>query len=410
MLEARPTASSEVFLARQAVLDRQQRCIGYELLCRSSKQNVNLFGAGDAATMQTMDIALHLGGMLELTDGKKAFINFTEGLLIDDVAHVLPPSRTVVEVLETVVPTPQVVEACRRLKSVGYELALDDYIKAGSAGGLEGLADIVKVDFLNTSAAERETIAKRFLPQKVKLLAEKVETQEDFNQGLALGYHLFQGYFFCKPQVMQRKQPSMEKSRYLRFLQEVSKPELDFTELEETIRQEPGLAVRLLSYLNSASIGLRERVTSIRHALALLGEINLRKWAAVFAMSALAEEKPPELVRTSLVRARFGEVLAEVSKVAQPFDAFLVGLLSSLDAMLDRSMPELLRQIVVSHEVKAALMASSGKLGGLRRLVSAYEVADWPGVQRHTDTLGLSTAHVTEAYRQGVSWADAVAA
>lgn len=413
MLEARPAISSQMFVARQPIFDRQQRCVAYELLCRDGGgENRNVLGSGEYATKQTMDVALHLGAMTALTGGHVAYINFTASLLTDGVASILPPDRTVLEILETVEPTPDVVAACRQFKQMGYRFAMDDCVRAGRGGALEPLVDVVKVDFLQTTSAEREAIVRHFAGRSVQMLAEKVETREEFHSAMDFGYTLFQGYFFCKPEVVARKQVPMEKLRYLRFLQLVNEPELDFGAIEATIKQEPGLAMRLLAYLNSAAIGLRQRVTSIGHAITLLGELNLRRWASIFAMTALAEEKPSELVRLSLVRARFIELLAEARQGEVPgsgFDGFLVGLLGTMDAMLDRPMPELLQGLKVSNEVKAAILASNGPLGGLRRVAMAYEQGDWTAMQTHCDRAGLVASGIGSAYRQAVAWADGLA-
>jgi c-di-GMP-related signal transduction protein len=399
MLKTEPAA--RLFLARQPILDRQQRCVAYELLSRSGADNAYTGdpGDGDAATMRTLDVAMHLEGLANLAGGKRVFINVTRSMLVHNLTDVLPPQRCVLELLETVPPDDEVIAACRRLKALGYQLALDDFTShERTMLPLLDEVDIIKIDFPLTTRESRRELMTRFAGGSLQLLAEKVETPEEFAEALDLGFHLFQGYFFCRPQVIERRQLPMDKQVYLRFLQQIAEPKPDFSVLEETIRSEPALSLRLLSYLNSASLGVRERITSIHHALTLLGETNLRRWAGVFALSALSEDKTPELTVQCLNRAFCGEALApHCLPTIVPFDAFLAGLLSGLDAVLDRPMPELLRQMNASVDVKSALLGGSAPLGQLRRLVLACEHGDTQGITAISGRLGLGQRAVAEA-------------
>ncbi len=398
------------FVARQPIFDREQRCVGYELLARQSSANVATHTDGDAATAQTLDHALHLVGLRELSAGRVVFVNFTQTLLEQDVATLLPPHQMVVELLETIRPAPEAIEACRRLKRLGYRLAMDDYSGQPELEPFIALADIVKVDFMAASPRQRAAIAERLNKRPVQLLAEKVETREEFDEAHDAGFALFQGYFFAKPQMVERQQMAMDKMRFMRFLSEVAKPEMDFVQLEQTVRAEPALALRLLSYINSAGLGLSNRIESIRHALTLLGELQLRRWVSVFAMQGLVEGQPEELSRLCLVRARLAEQLAEASPKlkGESFEAFLVGLLSALDAAVGRPLPELLRTIPLSAPAKLALLGSGGPLGSLRRLVVAQERGDWSGMASFCAALGLAESQAAAAYTEALRWADEI--
>lgn len=403
------TMPSKRLLARQPIFDRERKCVAYELLARANATNAYTDVDPNLATTATVDLAMNLAGLRELTDGRRAFVNFTRDLLLQDFYEVLPPDLSVVEVLETVTPDADVVEACRRLKRRGYTIALDDFVNDPAWAPLVDLADIIKIDFMATAPAKRAAIAKWGIAKRKQMLAERVETAAEFAEADRLGYTYFQGYFFCKPELVERKQIPVNKQAYLRFLYEVSQPTIDFKRLEDVIKQEVGLSVRLLNYLNSASMGLRQRVSSIKHALTLLGQGPLRRWGSAFAVTAVAEDKPKELARLCLVRARCAELLApDVGMAARSFDAFLTGLLSALDAMLDQPMIEALKPLPLAPDVRAALLGDGGdKFAALRGLVQSFEQADWVGVESHAASLRLSAERTGQAYTQAVTWADA---
>lgn len=409
---ASPAVSRQqvAYLARQPIFDRDLRCVGYELLARGSMLNFAPKPAGDDATRQTIDHALHLGGLAELTGGRIVFINFTQALLEESVATLLPPHQMVVEILETVRPTPAAIQACHRLKQLGYRIAVDDFFGQPELEPFVELADIVKLDFLAAGPRQRAAIVDRLSLRPVQLLAEKLETREEFHEARDAGFALFQGFFFAKPQMIERQNLAMDRFRFLQFLQEVTEPVIDFARLEKTVRAEPALAVRLLSYLNSAGLGLSHRIESIGHALTLLGEEQLRRWVSVFALSGLTEDQPSELARLCLVRGQMCESLAKASPLlrTRAFEAFLVGLLSAIDAAMGRPLSELLRLIPLTASAKAALLGAGGPMGDLRRLVLAHEQANWTGVDHFCGSLGLTSAQVAATYQSAVLWADSI--
>ncbi len=403
---AEPTTTPR-FLARQPIFDRTRKVFGYELLARTGATNSYQHADPDAATRQAVDFALHLIGLDELTDRKLAFVNLTRGLLLEDFARVLPARGTVLEILETVEPTEEILTACRRLRRQGYRLALDDFAASPEYEPLVQLADFVKIDFMATSPVRRRLLAQRFANTRAQLIAEKVETRRDFDEAARLGYAYFQGYFFCKPQLLERSELPVEQQAYLRFLREVARPVLDYDRLDRVVRGEVGLSVRLLSYLNSAGMGLHQRVTSIRHALALLGERPLRRWASAFAVRALSGGRPLELARASLVRARSAELLVEGTPLAdRAFDAFLVGLLASLDVMLGVTMAQALQPLPIADDLKAALDGSDGPLRGVLDVVLAYERGDWAAVESACERHGLSAPRLAKVYVESIRFAD----
>ncbi|MGH2458178.1 MAG: EAL and HDOD domain-containing protein [Chloroflexota bacterium] len=401
----------KVFVARQAIFDQRERVFAYELLFRSGAENVFLHPDGDLASQVVMSHGLHVFGLDELTHQHRAFINFTRSLLVRETARLLPSDKIVVEILETVEPDAEVIQACRALKRWGYLLALDDFVARPGDDPLIALADFIKVDFRQSPGPVRRALAQRFLPRKVTLVAEKVETPDDFAEGRSLGYSLFQGYFFCKPEVVSREDVPARKLHYLRLLREINRPDVDFDEIERLIKEDVALSIKLLRYINSAWFGLSRRVTSLRHALVLLGIRTVRQWAALVAVTTIASDKPAELIAISLLRATFCERLAAPAHLDnRASDLFLVGLFSSLDALIDRPLGELLREVAVPDAVRDALLGLPTRLSPVYRLVLAYEQGDWDGSTELARALELDEKILPDVFSQSVRWVDQVLA
>ncbi|UCD76727.1 MAG: HDOD domain-containing protein [Phycisphaerales bacterium] len=398
-----------VFVARQPILDRHLEVFGYELLFRSGRQNFHCFHDGDQATRLTVSNALNVMGLNDLVSGKKAFVNITRNLLLQEFHAVLPLKQGVVELLETVEPDEEVIAACRAMKEEGYLLALDDFVFSPRYQPLLDIADIVKVDFLATDRRERRALIENSRRPGLVFLAEKVEGHQEFEEGLALGYALFQGYFFSKPKIVESRDFVGAKHKYMLFLQEVHSPELDFDRLEKVVKSDASLSVKLLRYLNSAGMGVRERITSIKQALILLGEKPLRKWASLVALTCIGEDKPSELIRLSLARAHFCESLcSDLKMTGRELDLFLLGLLSALDAMLDCSPEDLVEQLPLATDVKTTLLGGSGTLGKVYMLVQACEHADWKTACLLGRLLEIEVARINETYSHSLRWADEV--
>jgi c-di-GMP-related signal transduction protein len=404
MLPADQSLGIQKFMARQPIFDQGRAVLGYELLFRTSLENYFHPASGGNTSECVVDNCL-LFGLDALTGGRKAFVNFNREALIQDYPMLLPSEQIVVEILEEVQPDDQVLAACRRLKNAGYTIALDDFIFSQAGHSLTGFADIIKVDFLKTAPAERKALARQFSPLGIKMLAEKVETQDDIVIAQKMGYTYFQGYFFCKPQMMSAREVPGFKLNYLRMLHAINRTHLDLHEVERILRQEPSLLMKLLRYLNSAYFGLRGQVTSIRHALALLGENNVRKWTSVVALLDLADDKPAELIVTSLARARCCELLAwQLRMPERETDLFLLGLLSVMDAVLDRRMVDVLAEMPVVEEVKSALLGSSNRLRTVLDSVIAQEMGNWHHLRICAEQMKVDENLFPQAYLQAVQW------
>lgn len=398
----------DLFVARQPIFDRRRGVAGYELLFRAGLENAFPRGMDpDAASAQVINDTLLVFGFDALTAGKLAYVNVTKRVLNDGLYGVLPSRRTVIELLETVLPDPVAVEACRQAKKAGYSVALDDFVYRPEMDPLLRLADVVKVDFLATDADTRKVLPERLKRFRVKLLAEKVETWEEYEQARAHGYSFFQGYFFARPEIVARKDIPASKLVYVQFLRELQRPELDFDRLEQIIKQDVGLSMKLLRYLNSAFFAWRSRVTSLKQAIIMLGERPFRQWASLIAVVGMAADRPSELATMCLSRGRFCEQLGpKLQTRASDLELFLAGLLSCMDALVGRPLEEILREIGVSHVIEEALIgARTNPLAKLVLLVQAYEAARWEEAATLTSALGLGEQAVASAFQESADWA-----
>jgi c-di-GMP-related signal transduction protein len=405
-----PQIDNNVFVGRQAILDRERESFAYELLFRANtSENFFNHNDGDRASGRTINAAMNVLGLHAVTGGHKAFINITRKLLVNDLYTVLPVDEVVIELLENIEPDQEVIKACEKLKERGYLLALDDFEYKPEYEPLMDMADFVKIQFMGATVDQLEKVTERFAGKRTCLLAEKVETQEDFEQGLKLGYSYFQGYFFCKPEILAGREIPAFKRSYIRFLQQLNQPEIDFAELESIIKEEVSLSVKLLRYLNSAKFGMRSKIDSIKQALALLGERPLKQWASLVALSSLADDKPTELVTLCLIRARFCEQLCPlVGMKGRELDLFLMGLLSAIDALVDRPLNQILSEMPLAHDVRAALMGSSTLLGSVYGLLLACERGNTKVAQLLAGKLKLDEVAATNIYCQSMLWADQI--
>ena len=400
-----PMALEDVFIARQPIFDRCSAVAGYELLFRSGPENRFPTMDTDLAASQGLERALMSFGFDSITDSKPAFVNLSRRVLLSELYTLLPPERSVIELLETVEPDADVIAACGRLKDNGYRLALDDFVYRPSFDPLLDLADFVKIDFRNEASRAPATVD-RLKGRPPRLLAEKVETLGERVLAERLGFELFQGYFFCKPEMIAGKAIGPSKANYLRLLREVGQGEVEFDRVESVIRQEVAFSIRLLRYLNSAGFGWRYEVETINHALRLLGVRQLRKWVAAVATVGLAEGKPTELLVTGLLRARLAELLAEPAGLGRAdLDLFFAGLLSVMDAVMDQPLDQVVASMGASPELTAGLLRREPPFGPVLDLVVAQEQGDWSRLEDLAGRLGMPTADVQEAYRSASNWA-----
>ncbi len=393
----------DVFVARQPIFDRQLKVFGYELLFRSGYDNFYCNPDGDQATSTVIANSFLIIGIDALVGKKRAFINFTQNLLRNETPAILPKDIVMVEILENVMADPETVIACQRLKQLGYTLVMDDFVFKDEIIPLIELADMIKVDFMATTTAERHDLLRRFCNRPLKFVAEKVETRQEFEEAVEMGYSYFQGYFFSKPVVITGTDIPGYKVNYLRVLRELSQSVPDFDRVETLIKQDLSLTYKLLKFINSAAFGFRTRIQSVRQAVVLLGLKEAIKWISLVAIRGLAQDRPDELVVSSIFRARFAELLAPlVGLETRSSELFLMGLFSMIDTFIGRPMEEILVELPISETIKEALLGQKGIYLDILTLVLAYEKGDWPQVLRKTVTLQLRESQLPGIYNDAL--------
>jgi len=397
----------ERFIARQPIFDWQKNIFGYQLLFRNSLENFFTGDNLDEASSEVIANSFLLFSIEEMTDDSRAFLKATHHTIKSGYISALPPQAVVIEIMQPLVPDPELASACERLKEAGYTLALDDFVFDGMIKPLLPHIDIVKFDTTSTSVEDCQDIADELHPRGIKLLATKVESYETFHRLQDSGVDYFQGYFFSKPTVLSRKDIPANMMKYVQILRQVNEPEIDYEKLAETIQGEMSVAYKLLKLINSAAFGLPKPVHSIKQALALLGSKELRKWASLISMTGMAADKPDQLVINSLARGKSCELLApHVGMVSRAPDLFLMGLFSMLDGIIDRPLTDVLNDIPFEDDLKDALLGKPGHPRKVLDLVLAQEMGLWRVLSYIADSLRLKENTLQEIYIEAVKWAE----
>jgi len=399
----------EVFVARQPIFNRSTQLDAYELLYRQDELHSQFDGSEAAtATMQVIANTLLSFGLENILGGKKAFLNFDRTLLINAAQDILPPEIAVLEILETVEPDAEVITACARLRERGYTLALDDFVSHPKMEPLIPFAKIIKVDMRATERQEMERLFKLYGGRGIAMLAEKVETHEEFEWAHGIGYDLFQGYFFARPSLVRCQQIPSDQITCLRLLSQLQQAELDPAKVQILVSQDASLCYKLLRYANSGLFGFRVEIRSIEHALAIIGQQGIRHWIGLAAVPALAKEKPKELVTHTLVRARFCERLAELSGRQESGRAFLMGILSLIDVLTGVPLDEALDHLAVDSQIRASLLGTAPEqdvLGVIYALACKYEEGAWHSVDALHPRLQIKPSSISAAYAESMLWA-----
>ncbi|MEA3467436.1 MAG: HDOD domain-containing protein [Thermodesulfobacteriota bacterium] len=398
----------ELCIARQPIFSFNKRLYAYELLFRGNDKLSLESTEGNKATSILLSSTFLIEGIEKVTGSKPCFVNFPEKLLLKNIPAAFPKNRLVVEILEDVEPTPEIIAACKKLKQDGYTLALDDFVYHPRFDPLLELADIVKVDFLLTPVAEvHKMLYKMAKFDHLKLLAEKVETYDEFEQALKLGFHYFQGFFFSKPELIRIGELTSVKVNLIRLLAEVSQKKTTVKRLEEIVSVDVALTYKLLRYLNSAHFYLLEKVKSVARAISFLGEKRFRRFVLLVLISEVASDKPDELVKLAVVRAKFCELLAGQGAMKENSgELFLVGLFSVIDAMLDKPMKELMKRISLSQDVKTALVSRTGTYAAVLEAVECYERGEMRGCNCALQEAGIIPDGLGDLYLQALEYGD----
>lgn len=393
---------TELFVARQPIFERSRKVAGYELLFRGGPASEAIVTNAERATASVVLGSFTEIGLDQLVGSHPAWINVSRDFLLEGLAQSLPPALVVLEILEDQLIDDRLISVVADLKLRGYRLALDDFEYSSEMEPLFELVDFVKLDLL---AMGRESLVReieRLRPYDVTLLAEKVETNEEYDFCLEAGCELFQGFFFCRPELVSGTRVDANRLALLELLAALHDPAVDLSDLERMIARDLGLSYRLLRYINSAFFGLRQQVRSIGQALALLGTETLKHWAALSIFASI-DHKPAELTITALIRARFCELVwGERHRDDVTGELFTLGLFSVIDALMDTPIEEVIAKIPFPEDMRAALVGHHGDKGALLECVTALEAGEFERAEAIVPNAG-------ELHLQSLMWANAAA-
>lgn len=396
-----------MYIARQPIFNRSMNVYAYELLFRSDISKTEYTGI-DALS----STAIVVGGMFELgldslVGDKRAFVNFSSDFIMSDVIEIIDPEKMVIEILEETVIDQELIERFEYLRAKGYDLALDDYAGDETIVQFSESINMIKYDIRKIDLDDILPDVKQKLSQNKVLIAEKVETLDEFNKAKKMGFHFFQGYFFSKPNIVGGiKAKKSANIVYQQILEELYEEEPSFDRLSEIITTDPNMAYRLL---RAASIKKdnNTEIVSIKRGLISIGLKELERWVYILMLQELSNHKPLELMRLSLVRSKFGETLAVNSKYSKrKHEITLMCLFSVIDAMIDEPMEKAIGDISLSQEIKNALINQEGELMNVGRIVMSYEGADWYDATELIDQLDIDYSDVSRWYLEACSWAD----
>ncbi|WP_160687403.1 EAL domain-containing protein [Clostridium sp. C2-6-12] len=399
-----------IFLARQPIFDRNKNVIAYELLFRNGHENVYNSVDGDKATLKVIANSFYEFDFKSVSDDKKVFINFTEKLIKEEIATILPNNDVVIEILETIEPTKEVINACKKLKARGFILALDDFVFDKKYTELVKLIDIIKVDFIISKGIERKKIFDLLkINKNIKFLAEKVETMEEYNEALTLGYSYFQGYYFSKPVIMSAKSIPSNKHTALEIFRLINQKDFEFSKLEALILKDVGLSYKLTKILKSSAYCMKSDMTSIKYAIAFLGKKEIVKWLYVVLLNDLKEENANELIKISLQRARFCELICNTYNYHEKsFSAYIVGLFSVMDAILNSPMEIIIKDLYISEEVKDGLIKEGNIINLILKLSISYGKGNWEDAGEYAKEVNVDMNSIPEIYLETLKWADGI--
>jgi EAL and modified HD-GYP domain-containing signal transduction protein len=386
-----------IFITRQPIYDADMHAAAYELLFQNLANDDSRIDYDDATTEVLINSLVEVG-LPNLTESKLAFISISPKYIRGELPVALEETNVVLQIAAQFAAIEQLPDQLRNLKADGFPIALKGFLFDAENISVAELADYVKVDISRLSQDELKQQLDLLKSVNVTVIAEKVATQNDFARCKELGFDQFQGYFFCEPNTIKGHRTPTSRLAVLHLLSEIQNPDITFSDLEKLIAKDVTLSYRILRYINSAMYNLPHKIESIRHALTMLGLRAVRNWVTVLAQSKF-DDKPYELMITSLLRARMCETLAE-SLTIKHDATFVVGLFSTLDALLDRPMEEVLHDLPLTEEVNDAILHKQGTLGQILQCAIAYEQGDW----EQLPDLGLDNAAIKNAYLEAIQW------
>ena len=395
------------FIARQPILDLDKTVVAYELLFRNGERNCFPNIDPDQATSNILSNNHLTLGVENITNDLPAYINFHSNALINNFPSFLDPSKVVIEILEDVPASDALLSACKLLASKGYILALDDHDLDEKWQRFFPYISILKIDVLEHSMLTISKFVRQLNNEKIILLAEKVETLQQFEQFKLLGFSLFQGYFFAKPEMLKQKKITTTKHKILELIGHASCEKLDFDTMGKIFSSDPGLTYKLLRFINNPCYGRSQEITSLKHALIYIGDIELKKFIALLALTDLSQSKPAEVMRLSLIRAKFCEQISQLNKDQEnPPKAFLTGILSLIDGILDHSIVAILDMLPIHQDIKHALLSNDNHLADYLSLAKCIELGNWEMNDTLIKQLSLTQDDCVKAHEVAIVWAD----
>ena len=396
------------FVAKQPILDNDKNTVAYELLFRNGLTNA--FPANfsaETATKRLLAEQFLNQPIKNLVDDKLSFINFPYSLLVQNLIDFLPVEQVVIEILEDSTPDETLLESVKQLKNKGFKLALDDFSMDSGWNKFLPFIDIIKFDFKAYPLEEIKKYIYRTKLFNIKLLAEKIETIEDFEFARNLGFQLYQGYFFSKPVIVQNKALNQNQLTVMQLMKEVTREELDYDKIELLLKRDLSLAYKLLRYVNNVCYGTTNQITSFRHATVYLGKAELRRFMTLISATSLGtNESPSELYQVSLTRAYFCELLSKHRKGhTDSQEAFLTGLFSLLETIMSRPITEIMDNMPIPTKVKEAIIEDRGELAFYLNFVKDYERVHFERVKLRAEKMGISEQTAIDMYHKATEWA-----
>jgi c-di-GMP-related signal transduction protein len=397
----------DFFIARQPIFDAKENIFGYELLFRDSMENAFPEVCPNEATSRLIDGTFMGSSLHNVVSGTKCFINFTFDGIQKNQPTLIDPNILVVEILETLRPGKRLLEACKLLKEQGYTIALDDYIDHPGWRHFFPYIDIIKIDIQHIKGDELTALVKRLKTQQhITLLAERVETHEEFKRCSDMGFGYFQGYFFSKPEMLQGRTFSTNQIAILNLMQMLVQEEVDFAGVTRIIEQNIELTYRLLTYANSAQFKNPRKLESVKHAVTLLGHKEVYKFTALLLVLQMNPSKPNELAKQALIRGRLCEMLAARAMPEFKEAAFLVGILSLLDVMFDTPMEQIVQRLPVAPIICDALLGKESELSVYLDIVSKQEIGNFPEADELVNEMGICKEAFSKDLWQAITWCE----
>lgn len=395
------------FVARHPILDKEKDIYAYELMFRDGKDGA--LPIHDEKKNSFISEHFHALGLDDISGDKKSFISLNPEVLMQGIPSALDPERVVIELSRDPSGDIGLADACKHAKKLGFQIALDDPHVLNRKTDILPLIDIVKINLTSNRLDLLERNLPRLVDSNLELVAQQVNSYEDFANSLSLGFQFFQGYFFAKPEARLQRDLPANKLTLVDLMGESSSPDFNFERINQIIERDAALSYLLLRFINNPMINKRYKISSLRHALNYMGEVEIKKFIALLSLANLSNEKPLELTHMSLVRAKFFDLLSQRRRLkTDPPVGFLIGLFSLLDALLDQDMPDILNQLPLTEEVNNGLLGESDEFIQYFSLVRAFESGLWLNVIKASKHLDIDQKELHGLYNQAIVWGNGV--